>query len=264
MEFLKKNYEKILLSVVLAGLLGLLGFLPVYISADKQKMTDLIDILINPPRVSAIPELNLSAQTAVVTRLKTPLSLDLETGNKLFNPLEWQKTLDGRMLKISTGNEVGPRAAVVTSIVPLCYLATLEAVVTNELGARYTIGIERQAAEVKKRKKTLRYVSAGERPNDLFALVEVKGAPDNPDALVLKLGDTGEPATLSHDKPFRRVDAYAAEFRYDLEKKVFRDCRTNSKVSFGGADYLVVSVNQKKLILVDQSNQKKTSLPFTP
>jgi hypothetical protein len=227
-------------------------------------MADLVDPLLNPPRVSALTNLDLSPQLAVVKRLNTPLNLDLETGNKLFNPLEWQKTLDGRMLKISTGNEIGPRAAVVTNIVPLYYQVTLDAVTTNELGARYTIGVERQAAELKKRKKTQRYVSAGERPNDLFAVMEVKGAPDNPEAIVLKLGDTGELATIARDKPFRRVDAYAADFKYDLEKKVFRDCRVNTKVSFGGTEYLVADVNQKELILVDQSNQKKSSLPFTP
>ncbi len=263
MEFLKKNYEKIVLSLVLAGLLGLLVFLPFYISADKQKIADLIETYVNP-RVSALTNLDLSTQQFVVKRLKTPLNLDLETGNKLFNPLVWQKTLDGRMFPITTGNEIGPRAAAVTSIVPLCYLVTLDAVVTNELGARYTIGVERQAAELKKRKKTQRYVSAGEKPNDLFAVVEVKGAPDNPEAIVLKLGDTGELATLSQSKPFRRVDAYAADFKYDLDKKVFRDCRINTKVSFGGTEYVVADVNQKELILVDQSNQKKSALPFTP
>jgi len=264
MEFLKKNYEKILLCLVLAGLLGLLGFLPFYIADDKEKMTKLFEDIINRPPVP-LPALNFSNQTAVIQRLNTPLSLDLETGNKLFNPLEWQKTPDGRMLKISTGNEVGPHAAVVTNIAPLYFLVTLDAVATNELGARYTIGVERQAADTKnKRRKTQRFVSVGDKPNDLFGLVEVKGAPDNPDALVLKLGDTGELATLAHDKPFRRVDAYMADFRYDMEKKVFHDCRINSKVAFGGADYLVSEVNQKEMILVDQSNQKKTSLPFTP
>ncbi len=55
-----------------------------------------------------------------------------------------------------------------------------------------------------------------------------------------------------------------ADFRYDPEKKVFRDRRVGDKVSFGGTDYVVVEVNQNELILSDQSNQKKTSLPFAP
>ncbi len=35
MEFLKKHYEKILLGVVLAGLIGVLVFMMFYIAADK-------------------------------------------------------------------------------------------------------------------------------------------------------------------------------------------------------------------------------------
>jgi hypothetical protein len=36
------------------------------------------------------------------------------------------------------------------------------------------------------------------------------------------------------------------------------------KVGFGGVDYVIVEVNKNELILQDQSNQKKTSLPFAP
>ena len=81
---------------------------------------------------------------------------------------------------------------------------------------------------------------------------------------MLKLVDTGEVVTVSRDKPYRRVDGYMADFRYDPERKVFRGRRTGDKVSFGGVDYVVVDVNQNELILSDQSNQKKTSLLFAP
>ena len=264
MEFLKKHYEKIVLGVVLAGMVGSLVFLPYYISMDQAKMNDLVNGLINPP-VPPLPEIDLTAQTAIVTRLQSPLSLDLETTNKLFNPLEWQKGLDGKMIKLSTGNEVGARAAVVTGITPLYLVLTLDSLATNELGARYVIGVEKQAADKPvKRRKVERYISLGDKPNETFSLAEVKGAPENPDALILKLVDSGELATLPHDKPFKRVDAYAADFRYEPEKKVFRGCRINDKVSFGGTDYLVMDVNKNELVLADQTNQKKTSLPFAP
>ena len=35
MQFLKKHYEKILLGIVLAGLIGVLVFMLFYIAADK-------------------------------------------------------------------------------------------------------------------------------------------------------------------------------------------------------------------------------------
>ena len=104
----------------------------------------------------------------------------------------------------------------------------------------------------------------GDKANDTFALVAIKGAAENPDEVVIKLVDSGEQISFSREKPFRRVDAYAADFRYDPEKKVFRARRAGDKVSFNGTDFIVDDVNENELILQDQSNQKKTSLPFTP
>ena len=115
-----------------------------------------------------------------------------------------------------------------------------------------------------KRRKQQRFVSMGDKANDTFSLAEVRGAAENPDSLTLKLVDSGELAVVTKDKPFRRVDAYTADFRYDPEKRVFRGRRTGDKVSFGGTDYTVADVNQNELILQDLSNQKKTSLPFAP
>lgn len=262
MQFLKKHYEKILLGIVLAGLIGVLVFMLFYIAADKQAMEENVNSLINPP-VKPLPALDLSTNTAAMDRLQAPLALDFETGNKVFNPFEWQKAQDGRLIKKATST--GPQVAVVTNIVPLYLVLSLDSVATNELGSRYVIGVEKQAAPTAaKRRKQQRFISAGEKPNDTFALLEVKGAAENPDALIFKLLDTGETATVTRDKPFRRVDSYMADFRYDPEKKVFRARRNGDKVSFGGGDYLVFEVNQNEVVLTDQSNQKKTSLPFKP
>lgn len=263
MQFLKKHYEKILLGIVLAGLIGVLVSMLFYIQSDKQAMEDASSGIINNPSAKALPDLDLTTNNVAMTRLQSPFLLDLETGNKVFNPFEWQKALDGRL--VSKAASTGPQIAVVTNITPLYLVLTLDSVVTNELGARYVVGVEKQAASTAaKRHHQQHYVSAGEKPNDTFALVDVKGPPGNPDALFVKLVDTGETVSFSHDKPFRRVDGYLADFRYDPEKKAFRGRRVGDKVSFGGADYTVFEVSQNELILADQSNGKKTPLPFAP
>jgi len=261
MQFLKKHYEKILLGAVLAGLIGVLVFMLFYIAADKEAMEQNVNSLINPS-VKPLKDLDLTTNGMALARFQSPYVLDFETGNKVFNPFEWQKTSDGRMVRKAS---LGAQLAVVTSITPLYLILSLDSIVTNEFGARYVVGVTRQAAPMaSKRGKQQRFVSAGDKPNDTFALLEVKGAAENPTALVLKLVDSGDVVTLTRDKPFLRVDAYMADFRYDPEKKVFRSRRSGDRVSFGGTDYLVAEVNQNELILADQSNQKKTSLPFTP
>ena len=264
MDFLKKHYEKLLLGLVLAGLVGALVFLPFFIASESQKMKDLRDQYINNPHVQPLTNLDLSVPSSAMARLKSGYILDLETGNKVFNPVEWQKGPDGP-IKLHSGNAVGVKAVVVTNITPLYLILTLDNVTTNELGARYVFGVEKQAEKTPtKRHKQQRFVSAGDKPNDTFSLVEIKGPPDNPDALVVKLVDTGEKATVSKEKPYRRVDAYTADFRYDPEKRVFHVRRAGDKISFYGTDYIVAEVSQNELILADQSNQKKTPLPFTP
>jgi hypothetical protein len=261
MQFLKKHYEKILLGVVLAGLFGVLVFMLFYIAADKQAMEETINTVINSP-VKALPDLDLTTNGAAMTRLQSPFVLDFETGNKVFNSFIWQKTPDGRLVKKDTST--GPQVAVVTNIVPLYLVLTLDSASTNEAGARYVIGVEKQADKnPAKRRKQQRFVSKRDK-NDTFTLVDVIGAPENPDSVFIKLADSDETVTVTRDKPFRRVDGYLADFRYDPEKKVFHACRAGTKVPFNSTDYVVFEVNQNELILTDPSNQKKTSLPFAP
>jgi hypothetical protein len=262
MDFLKKHYEKILLGVMLAGLIGVLVFMLFYIAADTEDMNNKRTSLINPP-VHALTNLDTTVLDAAAARLTAPYVLDLESTNKLFNSLEWQKAMDGAYLLAP--KKTGLQVAVVTNITPLYLIVSLDSATTNELGGRYVIRVERQAASAPSKRHAMQhYVSVGEKPNEAFSLLEVKGAPENPDSLVLKLTDSGEVVTLTKDKPYRRVDGYAADFRYDPERKVFHGKRAGDKFSFGGVDYVVVDVNQNALILSDQSNQKKTSLPFVP
>ena len=261
MQFLKKHYEKIVLGVVLAGLIGGLVFMLFYIAAEKQAMEEKVSGIINRP-VEPLKDLDLTAYNAAIQRFQTPFMLDLETASKVFNPFEWVKTPDGRLVKKATSLT---QVVVVTSITPLYLVLSLESVITNELGARYVIGVQKQADKTpSKRVKQQRYVSLGDKPNDTFELKEIKGPVDNPESLVLKLGDTGDLVTVSKTNPYRRVDGYVADFRYDLEKKPFKAQRVGNTVSFGGATYQVFDISQNELILSDQSNQKKTSLPFVP
>ena len=261
MQFLKKHYEKILLGVVLAGLIGVLVFMVFYIAADKQAMDDAANGLINPSS-KALADLDLTTNSEAMNRLQSPYVLDFDTGNKVFNPFEWVKTPDNSLVRKDT--KTGPQMVVVTNIAPLYLVLTLDQVATNGTDVRYVFGVEKQtAATPAKRRKQQHYASKGDK-NDAFTLVDVKGAAENPDAFILKLLDTGEMVTLLPNKPFRRIDAYMADFRYDPEKRVFRGRRVGDKVSFGGTDYVVVEVNQNELILSDQSNGKKTTLPFAP
>jgi hypothetical protein len=264
MDFIKKHYEKILLSTVLLGLVGALVFLPVLISRDKQEQEDMKNGIIHG-KPTPLPELDLSRQDDILKRLDTSYELDFDTTNKLFNPLEWQKTVDGRIVKVDTG--VGPQVAVVEKITPLYFSLSLDSVVTNALGTppRYMIYVERQASPNPAfRRRTQRFVSTDDPRKDLFTLLQVVGTPENPSELVFKLADTGETAVVSKDKPFQRVDAYMADLKYDPEKLSRTAQRVGADLKFADDDYNIIAINQNEVVLLQQSNQKKWTLRYEP
>jgi len=265
MDFVKKHYEKILLSVVLLGLVGALVFLPFLIISDQDTQRRMKEGILRP-KVAPLPALDLTRQTNVFERLRSPYKLDFSTTNKLFNPVQWQRAADNSLIKIKTGNEIGPKAVVITKITPLCLILTLDSIETNEFGARYVISMERQAAVLPaQRGKRQHYASVGEK-NETFTIVEANGSPGNPAQLklILQLTDTGERATLSKDKPFRRTDGYSADLKYDPEGKKWQGQRKDAVLKFAADDNIVVAINQDTVILLARSNYKKTTLTYNP
>ena len=256
MDFIKKHYEKVILSLVLLGVVGALVALPFVIQKDKEDMDAIESTIMPKPR--PLDPLDMTPLDSVLERVKAPYILDFETTNKIVNPVLWKKNVtSGDLFKISTGHEIDAEAAVVTKITPLYLILSLDEVKTNT-GVIYVIGVERQATS---RGKQQRFATVGEK-KDLFTVIKVKGDPSAPDELDLKLADTGETAVVTPRKPFMRADAYTADLKFDPEKVSTRNRRVGARWSFGGEDYIIVAINENEVILAAQSNQKKTILHY--
>ena len=263
MDFIKKNYDKIILSAVLLGVIGFLVFLPFVISSEQEKLHQ-VEVTITSPSVKPLPPVDISRQTNVTLRVQSPAGFDFSNTNKLFNPIQWVKAADGTFIPVKAGNQPAS-AVVVAKIIPLYYVLSLDSVVTNGLAPRYVVGVERQGAvNPAQRRKQQRFVSPDDPKKDAFTLLQVKGAAESPDDLVLKLADTGETVSIGPGKPYQRADAYAADLRYDADKKIFPAKRVGAGISFGGGDYIVVAIDANAVVLFDQSNQKKTTLRYAP
>jgi hypothetical protein len=268
MDFIKKNYEKIILSVVLLGLVVVLILMWLVIMADKQQQEAMSRNLIHG-KVSQLPDLDLSRQQGVLDRLKSPHAMDWTSTNRLFNPVRWVRDKDGRVTKVDNPNKVGLGAAVVTKVTPLYFILTIDGMETNQLGTppRYKIGIERQASPVPAlRRKVSRYVSADDAKKDLFTLVtnKVAGATNNPEVLNFKLADSGDIVSATMDQPFRRVDGYTADIKYDPEKLNVTGQRVGDHLKFASDDYTIIGITTNAVTLLAQSNQKKFPLPIAP
>jgi hypothetical protein len=245
-------------------------FLPFMIASDQQKLKDMSYGIVHP-KTAPLPGLDLTRETNVLGRLQSPYKLDFSTTNKLFNSVPWQRTPDQRLIKNAAGNEVSLVA--VTRITPLYLILTLDSVETNsietnEVGVRYVVSMERQASALSsQRGKRQHYASVGEKvgeKNDAFIIREAGGSPADPGTLklIVQLMDTGESATLSKEKPFRRVDGYSADLKYDPEKKTWQGQRVNAVLKFAGDDYIIVAIDQNSVVLSAKSNQKKTTLTY--
>jgi len=261
MDLLKKHYEKILLGGVLLILVIGAALLPIMISGERDSLKAKSDEIINLPTKPLDP-LNFSTQHLVLQRVQAGVTLDLSSRHHAFNPVLWQKTPDGRPFKNASGDAAGPKALTVTKHSPLYLTITLDSVNPGEgtTPTRYIIGVEHEADPVvSKRRKKQYYTTVGGK-NDAFQLLKVNGPPDNPTDLVLELADSGEQVTLRKDKPFQRVDGYAVDLKYDLEKKTWTNQRVNSVLRFGNDEYIIVAITKNEIVVLAKSNQKKTPI----
>ena len=259
MDFIKKHYEKILLGVVLVGLAVAVAFLPFKIAAEKQKLDELVTTSTHP-RVKPLTNLDLSFADNTLKRMGTPMLMDLTTSNRLVNPMPWQQTKEGRLIR---ADRAGPTAVIVTNITPLYLTINLDSVTAQDDGtARYYIGIEKQAAAKRdQQKKRTVSTKIGEK-NDTFQLLEARGPADNPTNFVIVLVDSGETNSVSKEKPFRRVDGYMASLSYEPQKKKWPDQRVGQTLNINGEDYKIVAITQNEAVL-SAPNSKKWPIKLT-
>lgn len=259
MQFLKKNYEKVLLGLVLFGLVAAVAFLPFLVEGEKQRLTELRDG-ITSRKVLPMAPLDTKRGEDALGQVATRLTLDLSGNHKLFNPVRWLKGPNGP-IKMPAGSEL--EKLEVTRMTPLYLVLSLESVsVSDASGARYEIVVEQQASPRQiQRGRRPYYVSINDK-KDLFAVREAKGPQNNPTALVLELNDTGETASISKGNDFKRVDGYTVDLRYAPENKSFLGRRAGDKISVGGEEYTIANITQNEVILSARSNGKKYTIRY--
>src|SRR5437899_132976 len=106
MELIKKHYEKFLLGLVLLGLTIAVTLLPFIISAKREELTTAKELLTHP-KINALPPADMALEEAALQRAQAIIKLDFTTKHNLLNPVTWQKTGEGRPVKIMSGNEMG-------------------------------------------------------------------------------------------------------------------------------------------------------------
>ncbi|HWF17844.1 MAG TPA: hypothetical protein VG754_01170 [Verrucomicrobiae bacterium] len=261
MEFLKKNYEKVLLAVVLLGLTIAACLLPFVISSKRAAMENMVSQRIPHPK--PLPPLDMTLEDAALQREQTAFALDFTTKHNLFNPVIWKRIAGGGLLKESTGNEEGAAALEVTNIKALY----LELKFGSPSASGYMIDITRQGAPREDLRHKSSYISK-ESKTDLLTLLEVKGDTNKPSELVLEWNESGEmkgdTISIGPDKPFRKIEAYSADLKYPPEKREWTDRRVGFRFSIANAYYKIVAITPTNVVVLAESNNKKTTITFHP
>jgi hypothetical protein len=246
MEFLKKHYEKILLSVVLLCLALTAAWFPAKINKEKEESQG---YKVGLPTPKALPPIDLTTNEAALQRLQHPPTVVLSGEHNLFNPVTWKVKSDGSFLKIL---REGVEALTVTAIQPLY----LEISYERATPPGYWIGIKRMSI-----KRAPVYAKVNEK-KDLFTIKDVKGPTENPNALDMVLTDTGETVSITKDKPYQKVEGYAVDLRYDPDNLSFPKRHINDIITFGGESYKIIAITANDVRVQAISTDKRTTIPL--
>jgi hypothetical protein len=262
MDFLKKHYEKLILGVVLIGLVAAAGFIPFKVASERKELEEKKASLI-PRSVKPLTNLDLTLPQTSLKRVAEPVVLNLSGPHRLYNPRPWQKAVNNQLIPFDD-THIGPKAVVISKLTPLYLIIMLDNVNISDSGPRYVIGVQKEAAaQASQRTKKETYSKINDK-NDTFILRKVEGPPENPTKLTVELNDTGQMAVITKDQPFKRIDGYMADLKYDPEKQSWNNCRVGRALRFNGEDYNVVAISSNEVVLSAKSNQKKWPIQFNP
>src|SRR5436190_20603187 len=107
MEFLKNNYEKVILSVVLLGLAVAAALLPIWVAGEKRALEEADNQITQTERKELKP-INLFTNELVLQRVVKATALRLSGEHNLFNPVPWQRMRDGHLVPFVPDGKSAP------------------------------------------------------------------------------------------------------------------------------------------------------------
>ena len=251
MDFLKKHYDKLILSLALLGLV----LTAVWVFMAIQQKQEEVQVQVTPAsRPKAFPPVAIAAYQKTLEKATQPIDLDFGAPHHLFNPTTWKQKADGTLIKMQSSNPAD--ALTITKITPLDLIINFE----RQAGAGIYFGITREAAPRQAdRKKVQRYVNPGGK-TDLFTLTKVEGAPDKPERFLIELNDSKQQVVITPTQPYTRLEGYAADLAYSLENRTFADQRVGNTIAFGGESYKIIAITENEVRVQANSNQKQTTI----
>lgn len=259
MDFLKKHYEKVILSFVLACLAVTAALLPLKVAAVNNDLQGTTRV-IGKGKGKPIKPLDLTTNEAALAKVRSSRPVEFsEQGHYVFNPIMWVKGPGGRKVP---KEDTGLASLIVTNIAPLRTQITYQEARPSGATTRYLFVIVREASTNSSHWRPFqRFVGGGDRPNEVFTLKEVRGPLDDPTEFVIELtGDSGKAVTVAKDRPYSEVAGFAADLRHELDNRVFLKQRQGQRLTIAGMTYNIVAISQFDVTLEDSQTKKRTTI----
>jgi hypothetical protein len=246
-QFLKRQYEKIILCIMLVGLAVAAILMGEKITAVKKE----VDLPPQPPpsKSKMLVPLDLGADMAILQQVTNPPPVVLSGDHNLFNPVTWRRKPNGEWLKIL---KTGADALIITNITPLYTVVAYNHFSGSD--GIYVMDLQRNSV-----KHGQEYSKVGElAKSKLYTIRGIEGAPDNPTRIQLEIPDPQEMVWISKDNPYKRVDGYIADLRYDPESRALNKVRVNETITLDGEPYKVVEITNDLVRVQGVNTQIKT------
>jgi hypothetical protein len=241
MEFLKKHYEKIILSLALIGLAVVAVRLPIAMSDAKAELENTTG---PAPKTKPPPPFDLSPEEKAMNQLTNPPHCMMSGENNTFNPVIWKLKPDGTLMRIT---QEGPAALKISKITPLYTEIAFDG--APEGGTGYYF-LEKKSSE----KRPREYVKINQKSKDgSFVVKGVKGPPENPSEVELELPELHTNAWVSKTQPYMRVDSYSADFHYPGSTEQMVHKKTNDVLKLDGDSYKIIEINTNGVRVVSKS-----------
>ena len=237
MGFIKRHYEKILLSLVLVGLCAAAAWLPMSINKVRGEIDIPMQTAPKPTPLPALPELPAMKQAAVDAANPPPVVIS--GAHNLFNPVTWKLMPSGDLRKFTVE---GSGALQVRKITPQWTVISFD----RAQGVSLTISAQQHSSG--QRAGTAEYLRVGyTNKSKLFTVKEVVGPVDNPTAVVLEVAGEAQPVTVQVSNSWKKVDGYTADLFYPLDNTSFTGKSANNgnnTFKLGEDTYKIIAITK--------------------
>jgi hypothetical protein len=248
MQFLKKHYEKIILSLVLLGLGATAVWFYGAVEAARNTTVDLPA----PPPAKPWVSLDLTKEWNALKAFNKPPVLVLTGEHNLFNPVTWKLLPNGNLEKITVQ---GTAALKITDISPLYYIIAFDRKAGDSYRLTVTPGVGRS---------TSLYYRLNEKDKSKpCIIVGTNDAPDGTTTLTLNIIDTGEITNVTMKNPYRRIDSYTADLQYQPDNATFTKEHVNQNITLSGEPYKIIAITNDAVTIQDIRTAQKTPIPWS-